>query len=310
MKINDFYKKYSFKSVDGAASGLIDLSQEQLNDLHSVLIDIMDDIIGFCAENELTCFLSGGTALGAIRHKGFIPWDDDVDLNITRESYSRFIPLFKEKYSDKYWIHTPEDNPEFGLSICRVRKKGTIVKTREDLIDDSEAGAYVDLFIVENVFDNKILRTIQGILAMITKVCLSCRRYYRDRKIMSQMLEYDQTLQSVSRNRLIIGFLSSFMSVTRWNKINNAVFSMCKNNKSKLVSIPAGKWHFFGEMYKREMFCEMATMSFEGREFPVCKGMDEYMRILYGDNYMVIPPVEKREKHMCWVFDLGGENNE
>lgn len=310
MKINDFYKKYSFKSVDGSISGLIDLSQEQLNQLHDVLIGIVDDIMKLCSEKNLTCFLSGGTALGAIRHKGFIPWDDDVDLNITRESYEKFVPLFRNKYSDKYWIHTPEDNPEFGLSICRIRKKGTIVKTREDLIDDSEAGAYVDLFIVENVFNNSILRTIQGILSMLTKVCLSCRRYYRDRKIMCKTLEYDKTLQKVSRNRLIIGFMSSFLSVQRWNKINNAVFSMCKDNKSEFVSIPAGKWHFFGEMYKREMFCKMKYMNFEGREFPVCVGMDEYMRILYGDYYMEIPPEEKREKHMCWLFDLGDDNNE
>lgn len=305
MEVKNFYRKYSFKSVDGSASGLIDLSQQQLDKLHGVLIEIVDDVMKFCQENNMICFLSGGTALGAARHKGFIPWDDDVDLNMTRESYNRFVPAFKKKFSDKYWIHTPEDNPYFGLSICRVRKKGTIVKTREDLVDDSEAGAYIDIFIVENVFDNKFLRTIQGVMAMFTKVCLSCRRFYRDRLIMKKTLEYDDDLKKVSRNRLIIGFLCSFLSVERWNKINNAIFSMCKNNKSNYVSIPAGKWHFFGEMYKREMFCKMSTMQFEGREYPVCVGMDEYMRILYGDDYMDMPPEEKRDKHLCWKFDLG-----
>lgn len=305
MIFKNLYKKYSFKSVDGSASGLIELNQEQLNDLHCVLLDIVDDVMSFCQKKGLICFLSGGTALGAIRHSGFIPWDDDVDLNMTRESYLKFIDSFGGEYGNKYWLHTPEYNPEYGLSICRVRKKGTIVKTREDLFNDREAGAYVDIFIVENVFDNRYMRYLQGVLCMISKVCLSCRRFYRDRKIMKTTMKYNDSVRSVSRNRLIIGFLCSFLSVGTWNKITNYFFSMCKNNKSKLVSIPAGKWHFFGEMYQRDSFCKMMYMNFEKRQYPVCSNIDSYMTILYGGDYMQIPPQDKREKHMCWKFDLG-----
>lgn len=307
MGVHEFSKKYSFKSVDGSLSGLIVLDEQQLDSLHKVLLPIVVDIMDYCKRNNLVCFLSGGTALGAIRHHGFIPWDDDVDLNITRESFEKFVPGFRKEFADKYWVHTPVDNPEYGLSIGRVRKKGTIVKTREDLLDDTEAGAYVDLFIIENVPDSKFLRTIQGCFCMITKVCLSCRRFYRDRKIMQKTLDYNEELQKVSRNRLIIGFLCSFMSVERWNRVNEKFFSMCKNNRSKFVSIPAGKWHYFGEMYTREKFCTLSTMIFEGINMPVCIGMDEYMCTLYGDDYMVIPEKSKREKHLCWEFNLGDE---
>lgn len=303
---HEFFKKYSFKSVNGALRGLIELDDKQLEELHEVLLPMMVDILDYCKKHNLTCFLSGGTALGAIRHQGFIPWDDDVDLNMTRDSFDIFVDGFRSEFSEKYWVHTPKDNPEFGLSIGRVRKKGTVVETREDLVDDKEAGAYIDLFIIENVFDNRILRSIQGCICIFTKVCLSCRRFYRDRAIMKKTMDYDDNLQKVSRNRLIIGFLSSFLSVKQWNKINEKAFQMCKSNNSKYVSIPAGKWHFFGEMYKRKDFCELKTMNFAGISMPVCVDMDGYMKILYGDNYMELPPLEKREKHMCWAFNLGG----
>ena len=127
---------------------------------------------------------------------------------------------------------------------------------------------------------------------------------------MQKALGYNEELQKVSRNRLIIGFLCSFMSVERWNRINEKVFSMCKNNHSKYVSIPGGRWHYFGEMYTRESFCTLSTMTFEGIDMPVCIGMDGYMRTLYGDDYMKIPEKNKREKHLCWKFDLGDEKSD
>lgn len=305
MSCHTFFNKYSFKNVDGSLSGLIELDDQQLKDLHQVLLPMLVDILDYCKRNDLLCFLSGGTALGALRHHGFIPWDDDADLNMTRDSFAKFASGFREQYADKYWVHTPADNPEFGLPIGRVRKKGTIVKTKEDLIDDTEAGAYIDIFVVENVFDNKLLRTIQGCLCILTKVCLSCRRFYRDREIMRKALGYNAELQKVSNVRMIIGFLTSFMSVSSWNRINEKASSMCKNPRSKFVSIPAGRWHFFGEMYPRERFCSLSSMKFEGIDMPVCVGMDEYMRILFGDDYMEIPEESKREKHLCWKFDLG-----
>ena len=122
---------------------------------------------------------------------------------------------------------------------------------------------------------------------------------------MQKVLDYNTELQEVSKIRLIIGFLTSFMSVASWNRINEKFSSMCKNTHSKFVNIPAGKWHFFGEMYLRDSFCILSKMKFEGIDMPVCTGMDEYMRILYGDDYMKIPESSKREKHLCWKFDLG-----
>lgn len=306
MNFKKLYQKYSFKNLDGETAGLITLSQNQINDLHKVLVRIVDDIMRVCSENNLVCFLGGGSALGAIRHNGFIPWDDDIDLNITRESYNKFIPAFREKYGDKYWIQTPEDTPQFGMPICRIRKKGTKVVTKEDLIDITQAGAFVDLFIIENTYNNKFRRIVHGALCIIVKACASCRRFYRDKQ-MIQDVGMSSGQQNVFRSRMVIGFLTSFMSVERWTKFMNSIFSLCKDNTTKFVTIPAGRWHFFGELYDRKIYCELGTLPFEGRKYPVSVDIKNYMVRLYGKDYMQVPPEDKREKHVCWEFDLGDE---
>lgn len=310
MGFEKIYKKFSFKNYDGEAAGLITLNQNQLDQLHRVMLEMCDDIFALCKEKGYVCILGGGSALGAIRHHGFIPWDDDIDLNMTREDFEKFIPEFRARYGDKYWVHTPEDNPKFGVGIGRVRKKGTRLKERMDLYDDREAGVAIDIFIIENVYDNAIMRTIQGVLCMAVKVCLSCRLFYRDRKVWLETTKSNKELMGTARFRLVLGFLCSFMSVEKWTKLESAVFSMCRNDQTKFVTVPQGGRHFWGEMCERAEFCTMKTMKFEGRDYPVCKGMDSYMRRLYGDDYMVIPPLEKREKHLWWEFDLGNTSKE
>ena len=86
-----------------------------------------NDIITICEENNLSYHLTGGTALGAVRHHGFIPWDDDLDIDIERKDYNKLLEIIKEKYQDKYFIHNPYNKDGFSTVATNIRMKNTIV---------------------------------------------------------------------------------------------------------------------------------------------------------------------------------------
>ena len=294
-----------FRNIDNNAEGLITLNQDQLNALHLVLLSIADDIMDVCEQNQLSCFLSGGTALGAYRDGKIIPWDDDLDLMMPRQDYNQFIPLFKEKYGDKYWIHTPEKTDNFGFQVPHIRKKGTKVKTKSDLYDDSEAGANVDIFLIENIPNNKFLRKAQGYLCMFCGLMLSSRRFFRDRKILMRLVNNNPEQKKVFRTKILIGRISAILSINAWTRLTNKICSACKNDNSKYVSVPGGRKHYFGEIYNRDFFQNNRRVCFEGREWFIPSRAEDYFTVLYGENFREIPPPEKREKHICWEFDLG-----
>ena len=140
------------------------LSDGQLKELQTILTGMLRDIVVVCEKYQLRCFLVGGTALGAMRHGGFIPWDDDIDLAMFREDYERFIGCFEAEFAGKYYVQTPEHTAGYPSLITRVRAAGTMVRCREDLwTDEAHSGAWVDIFVIENTFDNKLLRTIHGV---------------------------------------------------------------------------------------------------------------------------------------------------
>lgn len=294
-----------FRSIDSDAAGLITLNQGQLDSLQAVLLSVADDIMSVCEEHSFTCLLSGGTALGAWREGKFIPWDDDLDLMMPRADYNRFIPLFREKYSGEYWIHTPEETNNYGFQVCHIRKKGTKVKTKSDLSNDAEAGANIDIFIIENVPDHAVLRKMHGFLCMFMGLMLSSRRFFRDRKELLKIVAYSPEMKKTFRTKVFLGGLSAVLSVNTWTRLTNKVCSLCKNNSSKYVSIPGGRKHYFGEMYLRKDFCETCPVQFEGRTWHIPRDVESYFRVLYGDGFRTPPPPEKREKHICWEFDLG-----
>lgn len=284
----------AFKNIHD--NELIELDDKTLKKLQKELLSIAIDLKKECEKNNIEFFLGGGSCLGAVRHNGFIPWDDDVDINITRENYNKFIANMSDKFKNKYWIHTPENTKNYGLGFAKIRKKGTIYKTRDDF-ENEECGISIDLFIVENTYNNIILRYIHGLLSMFIGFLYSCIRMKHYKKYYAKLLKNNKSFKI----KCFIGTIFSFISLDAITHVWNNINKMCKNNNSKYVTIPVGRKHFFKEMYVREKYCKYIEHSFENTKFLISNDYDYYLNRLYGE-YMIIPKSDNREKHI--IYDI------
>lgn len=299
MKLSTFELFKRLGKIDGS----IELSTDQLKELQLCLLDMLKDVDKFCKKEGIQYYLSGGTALGAFRHKGFIPWDDDLDINMTRKDFSAFFESFEKAFPDKYVVQSPGHTAGYFLTSGRIRLKNSAYVTRGEE-DEEEEGIFVDIFIIENVPDNKLLRKIHGFFCLTFGFLLSCRMFYKNRKSYQSLLSGSQDAKKVFKIKNTIGLCTSWLSAFRLISLTNWLYSLCKNECSEYVSIPSGRKHYFGELYKRSGFCEKDYLDFESLRCPVAKDLNDYLTKLYGPDYMTPPPPEKREKHLIFKFEL------
>ena len=158
---------------------MVVLAEEQLYQLQQVVLFIVDDMIAYCNQHGSLYSLRGGSALGTLRHQGFIPWDDDVDIDMPRTDYDALFKRFVGQHKDKYSVVSPELTPEKGLTAAHIRLRGT----KCGLIDDynnEDCNISVDLVSVENVYNNTVRRWWHDMKCMATGLLYSCRKFYSD----------------------------------------------------------------------------------------------------------------------------------
>lgn len=278
------------------------VDDDTLNKLHLVLLQIMDDVDATCRKYGISYMLGGGSCLGAVRHKGFIPWDDDVDIIMYEDEMMQLYKYIKQDYPNKYMAVLPYEGkgPE---RMMKIYLKGTkdIEISKQNF--PSPNMIYVDIFAIVNMPSSAFARKINNKLHYLASRMMSvgCDSKYASPAIMEASKTND-TLNNYYSMRRRIGAVARITGIWFWRSLAKRLEKGTKR-KTSLEGIPSGI-SYLKEVFPQGYFREVCEADFEGRKYYIPQNYEGYLKNLYK-NYMEIPPVEKRERHIAVEIDFG-----
>ncbi|MBR2523990.1 MAG: LicD family protein [Clostridiales bacterium] len=279
------------------------LKGEKLERLHKELLAMLLDVKAVCDKNGIDYMLYAGSLIGAIRHKGFIPWDDDIDLMMLRKEAMRFIKCFREEFPDKYVIYEPLDSSTYIYKMIKIYKKGTT------FIEVPFSGVpgpnmlFLDVFLIENVPASPFVRKIKGkVYETAFRAASLCVDYkYPSDLIMSKFDQSEDLKKYYNYRRRWGRFFNFFGGMKFYIKICEKLGNQKKvTGYMSLVSDFSYGWLTFPS----KMYEEVIETDFEGYQIKIPKDYDGFLTCLYGD-YMTIPEESKRRYHVAYKVDFG-----
>ena len=262
---------------------MIELEEKTLKKLQQTELEILTEFDRVCRKNNIKYSLTGGTLLGAVRHGGFIPWDDDADVSMLRGEYEKFkSALEKDLDKERFYFQDMENTPGYRWGYAKLRKRGTVFLREHQEDMPYEQGVFMDIFPRDSVPDGRIARKIHAAACFcVRKILWSAvgRRACKSRAA-----------------RIWFSFLYRFFGNGIYKIYRRLVKVSGKRPNTRLVRaltfpVPRG---FSG--YKREWYNEYVDIEFAGKTFMAEKGYLEWLSQEFG-NYMELPPPEKRKIH-------------
>ena len=282
------------KKLDAQKSGLHIVTDEELAAIHRTLLDMLKDLIAVFQKYDIGWSLSGGSIIGAVRHQGFIPWDDDIDIFMTRANFEKLRRVFRKELNDRYKLRLPGDKG-YLMHFPTIEKRGT--KIRQVQSADEEQGLFIDVFILENAPDNELIRKLHG---LVSTAYLAVDSFVRTNACKKNLLKYGKSDPALVRSvklRCALSKLFLFRPMEKWMLRSDKWFSKCRNSRSEYVVCPSGGAHYFGEIFRRDCMEPTVAVDFEGIKANIPCNSDYYLKKRYGSDYMTIPGEDKRERH-------------
>ena len=273
----------------------MEIAPEKLRKLQLLELEILLEVKRICEKHTIPFVLIGGTLIGAVRHNGFIPWDDDVDIGMLREHFDIFCKIAPDELSEKYFLQTPETDSTCGSYSCaRLRLEGTIFITNTQPKNWKHTGLCVDIFPYDNIPNLYILGSLYWNVFNVF-----IRAYWF-------RLGYQPHPQNVvARMVMHLGrALCIPIPTNTLKKFLEKYHKKYENLNSKYVVLLPGSWGFRRERHLRETLIKTTSLPFEGTLMPVPENYDMFLREQYGD-YMTPPPAEERKMRHAIEIDFG-----
>lgn len=269
----------------------------ELQRIKEIELEILDEFLRICSAYQIDYFLSGGTCLGAIRHQGFIPWDDDIDISMSRKNYERFAAVAQTELDDRYVFQSCETEPNCGLVFGKIRKKGTVYSEAYSHHIDMSQGVWIDIFPYDNLPNDieEQQRLYRKVQLLKNLYIVKCGYKLPEGKGAAAVPAYYAA-------KALCAFLPQSWLI---DKLQHAM-RQHEGDECPFVFPYGGAYAPEKERMPASMLAEYAEVSFEGRTCKTLKDYDRYLASLYGD-YMTLPPVDQRKAGVHNVYEFVAE---
>ncbi len=255
----------------------------KLRQIQKCEVEILNEVVRICDKYELKYYLYGGTLLGAVRHKGFIPWDDDMDIVMPRTDFEKFRKYCKRELSDKYYYQTCFTDKEFPMLFAKLRKKDTYVCEDKWKDKNMEQGIFIDIMPLDYFPDS--IRW--GNLALHGVSFLHQAAAFENCKSGSIAAHILFRILKILPNKVTYLLRDWLLKIT--NKFSH---------KTNICSFGSHYMPMIRRVLKTDWFGEGLMMEFEGNMYRVPSKWESYLIHLFGKNYMKLPPVKERVCHL------------
>lgn len=255
-----------------------------LDEIHRVTLDVLKKIQEICKAHQITYFVAYGSLIGAVRHKGFIPWDDDFDIMMLRPDYDRFCAICNESINGHgdYALMNPDNNKDYPFNIsrfCDLRYR----MVRDDNEPDAGMGIFIDIYPLDGMgnsiaFMEKVMEPLRDICFRFLSLAVSEKAFVKHHGLIKKMVRFP------------IWALTHLLGKHFFYKCCNWIASFYSLEKSKYIGCVVWDQLIY---YPKEYFKKTIPILFEGLEVTIPQEYDKVLRVVYGD-YMELPPAEQR----------------
>lgn len=268
-----------------------------LRKLQRIQLLILLEVKRICDKHGIHYFLIEGSLLGAVRHHGFIPWDDDIDVGMMREEYIKFINVCESELSSEFFLQTKETDEHCSLPWAKLQLNGTKRVDKSVAWTQTHVGIDIDIFPYDNIPSSSFFQCIHS------NICWMLRGIYGI-KCGYVVLNREKSLKK-RLGSMVCRIVAVFFSKPWVSEMMDRHFQKYNAAPKEFVMNLSSSYSYKRERVNREAVSHQTQLSFEGYLLPCPMEYEKILANVYGDDYMILPPEEKRVQHAIINLDFG-----